>query len=170
MSCWLGARTIKHQKTDNSQLEIWKSTYVVPAILVLMWVMSSGNSFANPKSPIFGEKSFSRRILLALMSLCTICGTSSSWRNARPLAVPMQIADLFPQSSIILWPASIRRKRAILVYKDCKFNFYTKFCWIYLIVLDRCCYFLHIHRPKSCYFHEHNTRLIQQGLGAWHLI
>ena len=62
----------KYQKTNNSQSEILKDTYVVPAILVLMWVISSGKSFANPKSPIFGEKSLFRRILLALMSLCTI--------------------------------------------------------------------------------------------------
>ncbi len=66
-----------------------------------MWVMLSGKSLANPKSPIFGLKSLSISILLALMSLCTICGTSSSWRNARPVAVPTQIADLFPQSSLM---------------------------------------------------------------------
>ncbi|KAL5715590.1 hypothetical protein ACHQM5_017390 [Ranunculus cassubicifolius] len=32
----------------------------------------------NPKSPIFGTKSLSRSILLALISLCTIGGSSSS--------------------------------------------------------------------------------------------
>lgn len=61
--------------------------------------MVSGKSLANPKSPIFGVKCLSRSILLALMSLCTICGSSSSWRYARPRAVPMQISDLRFQSS-----------------------------------------------------------------------
>lgn len=69
--------------------------------------MSSGNNLANPKSPIFGLKSLSSNMLLALMSLCTMCGTTSSWRNARPLAVPLQMLDLFPQSSsrfVLLFP------------------------------------------------------------------
>ena len=82
---------------------VWKArimnTYVVPAILVLIWVISSGKSLANPKSPIFGWKSLSRSMLLALISLCTICGTSSSWRKARAFAVPEHIADLLSQFS-----------------------------------------------------------------------
>lgn len=58
----------------------------------------SGKSFARPKSPILGWKFPSKSILLALISLWTTFGSTSSWRNARPEAVPRQIKDLFGQS------------------------------------------------------------------------
>lgn len=44
------------------------STYRVPATLVLTCDTSEGRSFARPKSDIFGVRSLSRSILLALMS------------------------------------------------------------------------------------------------------
>ena len=55
-------------------------SYMVPAIRVLMCVFLSSYSFANPKSDIFGHRSLSSKILLALTSLCTIFGLDSSGR------------------------------------------------------------------------------------------
>lgn len=69
----------------------WYWTYMVPATRVLMWVILSGKSFAKPKSPILGTRSLSSKMLLALISRWTIRGSDSSWRNARPEAVPIQI-------------------------------------------------------------------------------
>lgn len=45
-----------------------KFTYNVPATLVLTCDASGGKSFAKPKSDIFGVRSLSRSILLALIS------------------------------------------------------------------------------------------------------
>lgn len=46
--------------------------YAVPATRVLTWVSFSEKMRANPKSAILGLRSLSRRMLLALMSRCTI--------------------------------------------------------------------------------------------------
>lgn len=73
-------------------------SYTVPATRVLTWVTLSGKSFASPKSPILGSKLPSRSTLLAFMSLWTICGSASSWRNARPDAVPLHIWARVAQS------------------------------------------------------------------------
>lgn len=59
-----------------------------------MWVMVSGKSLASPKSPILGTSFLSSKMLLALISRWTMRGCASSWRNARPEAVPIQIAAL----------------------------------------------------------------------------
>lgn len=77
-------------------------TYIVPATRVLIWVIFDGMSFARPKSEIFGLRSFPRRILLALISLCTIWGRTSSWRNARPRATPTHILNRVRQLNWIL--------------------------------------------------------------------
>lgn len=74
------------------------NAYMVPATRVLRCETLSGKSFASPKSPIFGLKFPSRSILLALISLWTICCSASSCRNARPEAVPRHIAALVGQS------------------------------------------------------------------------
>lgn len=80
-------------------------TYIVPATRVLTWVILDGISFARPKSEILGVKSLSRRILLALISLWTICGRTSSWRKASPRATPMQILDrVFQLNWMLLKP------------------------------------------------------------------
>lgn len=148
------------QNLLQNQLKSWMldGTYVVPAIFVLMWVISSGNSLAKPKSPIFGLKSLSRSILLALMSLCTIRGTSSSWRYARPLAIPMQISDrlLHWRLIVLLLPVQTKEERE-------KITSSTSLCsivrWfisssleifrLYQVMHDQGYYFLGIHRPTS---------------------
>lgn len=81
--------------------EIWcyVVTYIVPAIRVLMWDLSSSLSLANPKSEILGFRSLSRSTLVALISLCTILSFDSSWRKAKPLAIPIHILNLVGQSS-----------------------------------------------------------------------
>jgi hypothetical protein len=62
-----------------------------------MWVMASGKSLASPKSPILGSNFLSSKMLLALISRWTMRGCASSWRNARPEAVPVQMAALLCQ-------------------------------------------------------------------------
>lgn len=62
-----------------------------------MWVMASGKSLASPKSPILGTSVLSSKMLLALISRWTMRGCASSWRNARPEAVPVQMAALVCQ-------------------------------------------------------------------------
>ena len=85
--------TVKEQTRADS------GAYIVPATLVLTCVFSSSSSLANPKSDIFGVRSLSSKILVALMSLCTNFNGDSSWRNARPFAIPQQILNLVGQSS-----------------------------------------------------------------------
>jgi len=80
-----------------------KATYIVPATRVLIWVFSVSSSLAKPKSDIFGFKSASSNTLEALISLCTILNLDSSWRNARPFAMPMQILNLVGQSNLSCW-------------------------------------------------------------------
>lgn len=138
--------------------------------------MLSGKSLASPKSPILAFKSLSRSILLALISLWTIRGTSSSWRNVRPLAVPKQIAFLFSQSSLmVLFFAPTNRRRQIrfvvpLGIWTFSFLFMLKVLFKYLIKHDQGCYSQRIHRPKSGQLLEHSTQATQQGLDAEHLI
>ena len=86
---------MKNKTRERSQLR----PYIVPATLVLTCVCSSSSSLANPKSDILGVRSLSSKILVALMSLCTNFNGDSSWRNARPFAIPQQILNLVGQSS-----------------------------------------------------------------------
>lgn len=65
-----------------------KSTYKVPANLVLRKSWPSGKNLARPKSPILGWNLSSRRMLLALISLCTILMCESSCRYCNPRAIP----------------------------------------------------------------------------------
>lgn len=156
------------------QPQVHKITYVVPATRVLMWVVLSGNSLAKPKSPIFGVKFLSRRILLALMSLCTICGSSSSWRNARPLAVPIQIEDLMPQFRLpISTSGATRWKTLTCQYVDQVPHLprsILRICYYYLVMHDQDYCSPHIHRSIFDYFLEYSSQLAQQGLDAWHLL
>ena len=62
----------------KSIIRMVEGAHIVPATRVLMCVFLSSYSFAKPKSDIFGQSSASRRILLALTSLCTILGLESS--------------------------------------------------------------------------------------------
>lgn len=88
--------------------ELWRNKFIsnqnsdaykVPATRVLMWVLSSSSSLAKPKSDILGFKCLSSSTFVALMSLCTIFNLDSSWRYAKPLAIPMQIFCLVGQSN-----------------------------------------------------------------------
>lgn len=79
---------------------------MVPAIRVLMWVLSPSLSFAKPKSDILALKDLSSNTLLVLMSLCTIFSLDSSWRQTKPLAIPIQILHLVGQSNFNLLVAS----------------------------------------------------------------
>lgn len=76
------------------------ATHMVPAILVLMCDFSSSSSLANPKSDILAFKSLSSSTFVGFMSLWTILSLDSSWRKARPLAIPIQILSLVGQSSL----------------------------------------------------------------------
>ena len=55
---------------DNALSFMSSEAYNVPAILVSTCVLSILNSFARPKSAIFGLRLSSSNILAALMSLC----------------------------------------------------------------------------------------------------
>lgn len=83
-------------KYNQSQLAIY--TYRVPAMAVVKWVCSSGQSFASPKSEILASRLASRRMLLALMSLWMMRGAISSCRYARPRAVPTAMLKRVGQS------------------------------------------------------------------------
>ena len=84
----------------------YRTTYMVPAIRVLMWVLPSSSSFANPKSDILEFMSLSSKTLLVLMSLCTIFNVDSSWRYAKPRAIPTHIFCLVDQFNLCLLVAS----------------------------------------------------------------
>ena len=92
-----------YTSTHNSAIKIstaakdLERTDIVPATRVLMWVTASGKSLASPKSPILGSNFLSSKMLLALISRWTMRGCASSWRNARPEAVPVQMAALLCQ-------------------------------------------------------------------------
>ena len=81
-----------------------------------MWVLSSSSSFANPKSDILAFMSLSSKTLLVLMSLCTIFNVDSSWRYAKPLAIPTHIFCLVDQFNFSLFvasrPADNQKKRS----------------------------------------------------------
>lgn len=84
-------------------------TYNVPATRVLIWDMFSVNSLAKPKSAIFGVKFSSRSMLLVLISLCTTCGLTSSWRYESPFAIPIETPFLSVHVNLLLFcspPAS----------------------------------------------------------------
>lgn len=145
---------------------------MVPLISVVMWVILSGKSLANPKSPIFGVKSLSRRTLLALISLCTIGGTISSWRYARPLAVPLQIADLFSQFNltVLLFEPAKPYWLSFSVWRSShNSSAYTNFS-IYLTEQYQESCSQDIHTPKSDLFLEHSIQSTWQGLHVWHWI
>ena len=58
-----------------------KFTYLVPAMcIVIIWVSSSGNNKANPKSAIKACKFLSSKMLLALISRWMILGLTSACR------------------------------------------------------------------------------------------
>lgn len=61
-------KVVKKNNITAEETIIIASTYRVPATLVLTCDTSEGRSFARPKSDIFGVRSLSRSILLALMS------------------------------------------------------------------------------------------------------
>ncbi|EYU34383.1 hypothetical protein MIMGU_mgv1a025643mg [Erythranthe guttata] len=73
-------------------------THKVPAICVLIWVLSSSSSSASPKSDILAIRSLSRSTFVALISRRTILSLDSACRYAKPLAIPMQILCLVGQS------------------------------------------------------------------------
>lgn len=77
-----------YTKKKKNQWCVSSSTYNVPATRVLMWVLLSGNSFERPKSESLGLKCWSKSILLALISRCTICGLTSSWIYEIAWAIP----------------------------------------------------------------------------------
>jgi len=61
-------KVVKETSITVEEITIVTFTYRVPATLVLTCDTSGGRSFARPKSDIFGVRSLSRSILLALMS------------------------------------------------------------------------------------------------------
>lgn len=61
-------KVVKETSITVEETTIVTFTYRVPATLVLTCDTSGGRSFARPKSDIFGVRSLSRSILLALMS------------------------------------------------------------------------------------------------------
>ena len=85
---------------DNALSFMPSITYNVPATPVSTCVLSDLNSFARPKSAIFGLRSSSSNILAALMSLCMMCWWQSWCIYASPLAVPMRMSSLFLQLNI----------------------------------------------------------------------
>ena len=89
----------KQKARESKSTKRRRFTYSVPAMAVLIWVLSSGNNLARPKSAIFGVNDSSTRMLLNFMSLCIILNFDSSWRNARPSAVPSIILYLSSQLS-----------------------------------------------------------------------
>ena len=85
---------------DNALSFMPSITYNVPATPVSTCVLSVLNSFARPKSAIFGLRSSSSNILAALMSLCMMRWWQSWCIYASPLAVPMRMSSLFLQLNI----------------------------------------------------------------------
>ena len=119
-------------------------TYNVPATPVSTCVLSDLNSFARPKSAIFGLRSSSSNILAALMSLCMMCWWQSWCIYARPLAVPMRMSSLFLQLNIRCVFLSSSEFRKSNIYKmrktitECIQHKYTVFWMLELSLLKIC--------------------------------
>ena len=114
--CVCNSRFSICNKENMGRQSSQRTTHMVPAIRVLMWVLSSSSSFANPKSDILAFMSLSSKTLLVLMSLCTIFNVDSSWRYAKPLAIPTHIFCLVDQFNFSLYvasrPADNQKKRS----------------------------------------------------------
>lgn len=93
---------------------------------VLMWLSSSSNDLANPKSAILARSLESSRMLLALMSLWMILVFEFSWRYARPSTVPTIISYLFSQLSTL--PLS-RSACSFNFFKLIRINVSKSFYW-----------------------------------------
>lgn len=85
-------------------------THNVPAMTVLIWLLSSWKDLANPKSAICARNLESKRILLAFMSLWTILVFVFSWRKTNPSAVPIIISYLLSQFSSLPFLESVKFK------------------------------------------------------------
>lgn len=137
-------------------------TYSVPATLVLICDTSEGRSFAKPKSEIFGVRSWSRSILLALMSRWTTWGRTPSWRYASPWATPMQIFTRVLQLNwmLLCWepdkwqgPRRITASEIFLGTKEYRGSAMI----IYLEGFVQGYYFQDNYRQGSCGFLPHNS-------------
>lgn len=73
--------------------EINIHTHSVPAIPVLVWVLSVPNERASPKSAILGLRFWSRRMLLVLMSLWMIFTSDPLWRYSKPSDIPIMMVN-----------------------------------------------------------------------------
>ena len=131
-------------ESEFDMLSLASITYNVPAIPVLTCVLSVLNSFARPKSAIFGLRFWSSNILAALMSLCMMCWWQSWCIYARPLAVPMRMSSLFLQLNIrrAFLSSSEFEKNNIYkmrkTIKECIQHKYTVF-WMWELSLLKIC-------------------------------
>lgn len=101
-------------------------TYNVPATRVVICETFLENSLDKPKSAIFGVKLWSRTMLLALISLCTTWGFTSSWRYESPFAIPFEISLLSSHVNLLLFCSSpacqtIIWKPAMLLWVVCSY-------------------------------------------------
>jgi len=74
-------------------IEKYTHTYSVPAIPVLVCVLSVPMERMSPKSAILGLRFRSRRILLVLMSLWMIFTSDPLWRYSRPSDIPIMMLN-----------------------------------------------------------------------------
>ena len=111
--------------------ELWWWAYKVPAIPVLICVLSEANNFAKPKSAIFGLKSSSRSTLAALISLCMMVRCESWCKYVRPLETPIKISLLLSHVKISL-PEDAAPKLLFLhqSYRNLHYLQKTKFMYL----------------------------------------
>lgn len=100
------------------------------------------------------------------MSLCTICGTNSSCRKARPVAVPKQIAALVSQSNLTLLVLEPAKQAPFSVTNSEMVKYFFDSKQIYQTVLDQGSYFLNIHRLRSGYVHQDSIQSTQPDWGV----
>lgn len=85
--------------------------YVPTTLFVLPSVSLELKILANPKSEILGFISWSKRMLLALRSLCTTRSRECLCRYRRPCATPSIMARRLYQLSKLLWLSSTNHKQ-----------------------------------------------------------
>lgn len=149
---------------------------------VLMWLLSSWNDLAKPKSAILARSFVSNKMLLALMSLWIILIFEFSCRYTNASAVPMIISYLFSQFSslplflsVMCWNSletlrfhkkqlrTINHKHFIL--KECRSVWHK-----HMTRCDTCSSLVYECQNLKLFFRSFNTIKMKTKIDTWHFM